>query len=193
MPHAAIQTALLLTLWPAALLAGPDGGLEPLPWADAPAEVEAGGLRIAASRQLFSGNTGQLSGFEFQLTNRGDEAVQVRVERIELLLARPRPRPWMPDDPAERQPRAVEKPITGCYMRLGDVFTTLVADGAKEPCIVPLAAGQSLRLMVRFELEQASLNRSYWRRGTFRIGERRLQVTGRLTPITFHPQTSKAN
>ncbi len=176
-----------LVLCPAVLLAGPDGGVQPLPWADDPAAVETGGLAIEAGEQLYSGNTGQLSGFQFQLANRGDEAVQVRVERIELLLARPAPRPWMPDDPTERQPRAVEKPITGCYMRVGDVFTTLVADGGKEPCIVPLAAGQSLRLMVRFELETVPLNRVYWRRGSFRSGERRLQVTGRLTQITFHP------
>ncbi len=187
MMRSAIRLWWALVLCPAVLLAGPDGGVQPLPWADAPAAVEAGGLAIEAGEQLCSGNTGKMSGFEFQLSNRGDEAVQVRVERIELLMALPAPRPWMPDDPSERQPRAVEKPITGCWMRVGDVFTTLVADGADKPCIVPLAAGQSLRLMVRFELETVPLNRVYWRRGTFRLGEHRLQVVGRLTQITFHP------
>ncbi|HUU01544.1 MAG TPA: hypothetical protein VM425_08905 [Myxococcota bacterium] len=169
---------------PLAAFAGEENRPVDLPWAGDPAEVQKGALSLRAGTQIFSGRSGMLGGFSFEMENKGASGVVLEVVSIELLSARPAPRPWMPSDPKDRKPRIQQKTVRSCWAELNGQIEEIMKEG-RGPCKVRIPAGRKLRLMVRFDQQKMKLFMRYWRRGSFRIGKQNLLVTGPLSEISF--------
>lgn len=156
----------------------------PLPWATEPAEVKVGGLTIRADLQRYSDKAATLYSMQFDVHNHTDQAVSLEVVSVELLSAQPAPRPGRPAGPPDRQASIQSRPLLSWWIDLEGVIKLIRKDG-RLPAQVEVPANKQLRLFVGCCEDALSPNMEYWRRGSFKVGAMRRQVTGRIQKARY--------